>query len=123
MYKKLKHACGHHPSGITRVDVPTDPSTPYKQCKDWLTIDTPKEIEDKLRAHNQQHFGQANGTFPTIPPFSEWVDWGASSHVSDLILEGDFHPTELTDLQQLLITHMQKWTTLDHIHPEFTISE
>ena len=37
------------------------------------------------------------------PPFSEWVDWGASSHTVDLILEGSFDQQESNHLEQVLI--------------------
>ena len=78
--------------GVTRLEVPRDPTTKdYNNCVDWISIDTPDEIAERLLQRNQTHFGQAHGTFPTVPPFSEWVDWSASSHTADLILE---HETE-----------------------------
>ena len=81
----------------------------------WITIDTPKEIESKLRKHNQHHFGQAHGMFPTVPPFSEWIDWGISSHISELILEGTFHPLEVDSLTRELLQHMKRCASLDQI--------
>ena len=83
MFRKLNNCKGTPKTGLSRLDVPRDPTdVNYKDCKDWISLDTPKEIEDKLIAKNQTHFGQAKGSFPTVPPFSEWVDWGASSHVA-----------------------------------------
>jgi hypothetical protein len=124
MYRKLRNARGSHQSGFTTIEVPRDPNeTNYKQCRDWISIDVPTEIEDKLRVRNQRHFGQAQGTFPTVPPFSEWVDWSASTHVSDLILEGQWHPSELSPLQQDLINYMKRRTDLDTIADTVTTTE
>ena len=73
------------------MEVPRDSEERnYKTCKEWITIDTPEGIEEQLRDNKRRHFGQADGTFPTVPPFSEWVDWGASTHSCELILEGHF---------------------------------
>ena len=116
MYAKLRQ-CGENPkAGITRLDVPSDQAnTDYNSCTSWITIDAPAEIEERLLQRNRNHFGQAKDTFPTKPPFSEWCDWGASSHVAELILEGDWQSDELTDMQQCLINHMKARVTLDAI--------
>jgi hypothetical protein len=75
MFWKLNNCKGNPKTGLSRLDVPRDPTdVNYKDCKDWISLDTAKEIEDKLIAKNQTHFGQAKGSFPTVPPFSEWVD-------------------------------------------------
>ena len=60
---------------------------------------------------------------PPSPPFSEWVDWGATSHVADLILEDNFNQTETTALESTLIRHMQKQTDLDAIANTITTNE
>ena len=91
MYRKLRFARGIQKTGLSRLEVPRDtPERDYKACKDWITIEVPKEIEQKLLERNQHHFGQAHGTYPTVPPFSEWIDWGASTHQAELVLEGNF---------------------------------
>ena len=87
------------------------------------SIDTPQEIESKLRDRNQHHFGQAHGMFPTIPPFSEWIDWGASSYISELILEGTFHPLEVNSLTSELLQHMKRQASLDQILDTLTTTE
>ena len=56
-----------------------------------------------------------HGTFPTVPPFSKWIDWGASSHFSELILEGIFHPPEVDSLTSELLQHMKRCASLDQI--------
>ena len=107
MYKKLRNCRGRKSTGLSRVEVPADPTdTNYTDCTEWISIDAPKEIEAKLIARNQQHFGQAKDSFPTKPPFSEWVDWGASSHIAELILEGDFNDDTQDELTQDLLRQM-----------------
>ena len=124
MYRKIRNCRGNTKSGITRLDVPTDPDdTNYKACVDWVTIDTPEAIEARLLQRNQRHFGQASGTFPTTPPFSEWVDWGASSHTAELILEGTWQSTEIDSISQDVISHMKARTTLDEIKDTLTVEE
>ena len=92
MFRKLQSCRGKKSTGLSRLEVPKDPTdSNYKDCTEWVSIDAPEEIEAKLISRNQSHFGQAHGSFPTKPFFSEWVDWGASSHTSELILEGEFH--------------------------------
>ena len=73
-----------------------------------MTIDTLQEIDSKLHEHNQSHFGQAHSTFATVPPFSEWIDWGASSHTSEIILEGTFLPPDVDALTTELLRHMKR---------------
>ena len=117
VFRKLRQFSGSSKGGgLTRLEVPKDPAEKnYKTCKEWITITTPEEIEEHLRDNKRRHFGQADGTFPTVPPFSEWVDWGASTHTSELILEGNFTSEQLDVLQQELITHMKKRNDLDSI--------
>jgi exonuclease III len=124
LFQKLKKIRNVAKQGITKLEVPKDPlDTNYKECKEWITITLPQEIEEKLRQRNQGHFGQAAGSFPTVSPFSEWVDWTANSHVAELILEGAFQSDELTDIQQLLLTHMKSRTTLDLLSDSVTSAQ
>ena len=124
MYKKLRQCRGNLKTGITRLDVPADPTTTdYTGCTEWLTIDTPAEIEERLLTRNQRHFGQAHNTFPTKPPFSEWCDWGALTHTAELILEGNWQRPELDEMQQSLINHMKARVTLDAVPAPITVEE
>jgi hypothetical protein len=124
MYRKLKFARGIQKTGLSRLEVPRDQTErDYKACTDWITIDVPKEIEQKLLERNQFHFGQADGTHPTIPPFSEWIDWGASTHQAELILEGNFTSDEISDLANDLQRHMQKRADLDSITDILSVEE
>ena len=124
MFNKIRQYRGTQKTGITRLEVPTDSSNmDYERCTEWITIDTPAEIESRLLQRNQKHFGQAEGTFPTQQPFSEWVDWGASSHTAELILEGAWESSELDELQQCLLRHMERRTELDTITDIITVEE
>ena len=95
MFRKLRHARGgNRSSDLSRLEVPHHPNEQnYKQCRDPITLDTPKDIKQKLRERNKSHFGQVHGSFPAIPPFLEWIDWGASTHQAELILESTFSST------------------------------
>ena len=124
MYQKLRYIRGIQKTGISRLEVPQDPTNfDYKHCTEWITIDTPQDIESKLRKCNQRHFGQVHGTFPTVPPFSKWINWGASSHISELILEGTFQPLEVDSLTSKLLQHMKRHSSLDQIQDTLTIME
>ena len=109
---------------MNKIEVPRNQDDKnYKSCKDWITLDAPKDIEEKLRERNQTHFGQAHGKFPTVPPFSEWIDWGASTHVAELLLEGTFDAGEIDSLTKDLLRHMEKRTSLDDIPDELTTEQ
>ena len=69
MFQKLSNCRGRQNTGLSTIDVPRDPTElNHKDCTDWIMIDTPTEIEALLISRNQQHFGQAKGSFPTNPP-------------------------------------------------------
>ena len=124
MYQNLRYIQGIQKTGISRLEVPQHSTNfDYKHCTEWITIDTPQDIKSKLRECNQCHFGQVHGMFPTVPPFSEWIDWGASSRISELILEGTFQPPEVDSLTSELLQHMKRRASLDHIQDTLTITE
>jgi hypothetical protein len=50
-----------------------------KKCDSWQTLDDPTDVQEALQHRNQIHFGQAYGTFPTTPQFTDHVDWMAST--------------------------------------------
>jgi hypothetical protein len=45
-------------TGISSIQVP----------KEWITINAPQAVVEKLRDRNRSHFGQAQGTPFTVPP-------------------------------------------------------
>jgi hypothetical protein len=117
MYRKLRfiRQDSAQQSGLSRIEVPTNPTDDPKKCNDWTTIDAPAEMTKYLLERNQKHFGQAQGTPFTIPPFSATIDFSASTHTSDLILTGNFDDAELNDLTTMFVTHLTNKTPLDYI--------
>jgi hypothetical protein len=124
MYQKIRSCRGIKKSGLSRLEVPADENErDYKNCVQWVSCDTPKEIETKLIDRSHFHFGQAKGSFPTVPPFSSWIDWEASTYEAELILNGEFTSDDIDELAQDLIRHTMKQTELDSIKAEVTIEE
>ena len=98
MFAKIRMYKGSNIAGITSIKIPEDPDViASENCEEWITVETPKELQEALQQRNQRHFGQALGTFPTIPPFSEKIDWGASTHTSKLILKGEYDDSEISE--------------------------
>lgn len=121
MYRKIKAVRGKYSnSGFTSIEVPTswppahsDPalldSLPDpKKATEWRTVDLPDEIVYYLLTRNRLHFGQAKGTPFTQPQFTHRLDWAASTETAELILEGDFDSSELSDIQSLLLKHCKR---------------
>jgi hypothetical protein len=87
--------------GFTLIEVPTDWTPPLtenvdlatlsnpKKCNLYRTMDVPNSIVYYLLLRNHKHFGQAQGTPFTEPPFSTPINWEASSCQAELILNGD----------------------------------
>jgi hypothetical protein len=83
--------------GLTRLQVPQDPTVDPKLCSEWKTVDAPKEITSYLLERNQKHFGQAAGTPFTVSPLSPNVDYASNSVECEAILTGayeDFDPDD-----------------------------
>ena len=134
-FRQVKNASGNDTStdGITRVQVPaewptsmeydpnsdltlTDPKT-LKAASDWREVLCPKEIEFSLLLRNQRHFGQAetDKTPFTQPPLQHQLNWSASSHSAELVLEGDYDTTAIDDISALLIDNLTRVTDLDSL--------
>jgi hypothetical protein len=124
MYRKIKAIRGKNiTGGFTSIDVPlswppahTDPTTvdslpDPKTATEWRTVDLPDEIVYYLLTRNRLHFGQAKGTPFTEPIFTHHLDWAASTETAELILEGEFDATELSDIQALLMKHCARQHT------------
>jgi hypothetical protein len=109
--------------GITRIEVPSNPSEDPKTCTQWKMVDVPTEVLHHLQSRNRKHFGQALGTPFTISPLVD--DLGFTSHTpqGNLILDGRYDATHLDDSVQSIIHHLTK-TTYAHQHPlQPTITE
>jgi hypothetical protein len=59
----------------------------------------------RMGLRNRLHFGQAEGTPLTLPPFSTDLDWEVSTATAELIVEDAYSNDELTDIQELLFVH------------------
>jgi hypothetical protein len=123
MYQKIKTIRGKDAqSGFTSIEVPsswpaahTDPSLldalpDPKKATSWRTIDLPDEIVYYLLTRNHLHFGLAQGTPLTQPQFTHQLHWAASTETAELVLEGNFESSELSDLQALLLKHCAQQT-------------
>eukprot|EP00957_Ditylum_brightwellii_P189709 14440728-Ditylum_brightwellii.AAC.1 len=58
-----------------------------KSTPEWKTIDLPQEIVHYFKLRNRRHFGQAQGTLFTVPPYSQCFDWSTNSPISELVLQ------------------------------------
>ena len=121
---KLWNIQGSSSSGINKLLIPqTDSPSSSMPHVNWISLKMAQEIEEALQKCNQTHFGQAHRRFPTIPPFSEWVDWQASTYQAELILNGTFQQDELDMLSTSLLHHMKKQTDLHTIWSTIIINE
>ena len=89
VYRKLNALKDTYNLQLNRIQEPANEFADPKECTEWRSADLPNEIEEYRIKRNQKHFGQAQGSFPTVPPFSEHVEWAALSHESEFILSGD----------------------------------
>ena len=122
MYRKLRFISKNSDqrNGLSRIEVPFDPTDDPKKCTNWKTVDTPEEITQYLLERNQLHFGQAAGTPFTIPPLNVLVDFCASTTTSELILRGNYTNPELGDLTDLLLKHLSSKTPIDLLPPQIS---
>jgi hypothetical protein len=58
-----------------------------------------------------------------MPPFSDHIDWAASTRTSKLILEGDYSPPDIDELMQTLVDQMSATVTLDKFPATITVAE
>ena len=124
----------HNGGGISRLQVPTswpsiedyddninydleDPKA-VDQRKDpnlWKEVNCPKEIEFLLRLRNQRHFGQAetDGTPFSTAEMKHKFNWNASTEEAELVLEGEFTDSELSEIERLFLDNMTRVTDAD----------
>jgi hypothetical protein len=120
MLRQLKWAKPQTDAGITAVRVPTDGdySTDHcKKCDSWQTLDDPTEVQVALQHQNQVHFGQAHGTFPTTPQFTDHINWMASTISSDMIMKGEnpFEDIDIPDIARELLASFVHSSPLDAV--------
>jgi hypothetical protein len=140
-YKMFKNIRGkqHQKAGLTTVDIPTswppsnrldDPTEILADSKQWdkddkpfRTLDLPEEIAMYLKARNQRHFGQAQGTSFTVAPLAELISWEADMETAELILKGEYTNAELDNITQLLLKHCASASPPDTIPPLLTLED
>jgi hypothetical protein len=120
MRRQLRNLQPSSDPGITTIEYPSngDLSTSHcKNCQSWKIITDPTEIRHALTCGNRLHFGQAHGTFPIIPTFSESVDWAASTLYAEAVLEGHlpFENENLDDASTAFLHQVKVSTALNSI--------
>jgi hypothetical protein len=116
MFKTIRGK--NNKSGLSNVDVPDswppphaldDPEVLLDDAKQWdkddtafKTVTIPEEIDLYLRARNQRHFGQAEGTPFTQAPLAEILSWEGDTYAAGLIPRGEYSNDELDDITPLL---------------------
>ncbi len=110
MCDKIKAARSKgQPHGVTRLEIPSPPSTDPKTCSEWQTIDIPSEIVENLQRRNRQHFGQAHGSPFTIDPLAHDMGFCGDSEHAERLLAGHYQASDpnLNESVNLLIRHLR----------------
>jgi hypothetical protein len=128
MWRQLRALNPLPDSGLTTVEIPTDGNLETNHCKNctsWSLLTDPVEIRHAITCRNRLHFGQAHGTFPTINPFADEIDWAASTPASDQILAGTqpFDKDDLDETNMLFLHQLRVSTVLNSIKSEVTEAE
>ncbi|KAI2495020.1 hypothetical protein MHU86_19495 [Fragilaria crotonensis] len=109
MFKKLANVRKTHTrQGVTRVEVPRLEGEDPKTCTDWIQIDVPTEVLERLQQRNRNHFGQAFGTPFTVPPLATDLGMDGATLHGQQILDGVYNSTTLHGNVQLLLSHMKQ---------------
>jgi hypothetical protein len=82
-------------------------------------------VQEALQHHNQTHFGQAHGTFPTTPQFTDHIDWMASTITADMILNGEdlFEEVNIPDIARELLASFAHSSPLYAVSDDITLDE
>ena len=94
--------------GLSSLQIPLHPDDDPKTCTEWITIEAPDQIVEKLRDRNRQHFGQAQGTPFTVPPLSEHLDFTAATSHAEAILDGNYDTSDLADITALVVAGLHR---------------
>jgi hypothetical protein len=110
-------------TGVTRIEIPTDPDIDPKVCQTWTQIDVPTEILHHLRERNRKHFGQAQGTPFTEPPLSTDLQFTGLGDASSSMLAGDYTLQGVDENVALVIDHLKQTETVASLEHHTTITE
>jgi hypothetical protein len=86
MWRQRCHLDSPSDGGLTILEVQSNGDFSNNHCRDctsWSVLTDLVEIRRALICRNRLHFGQAHGTFPTVPPLSNAVGWTASTPEAD----------------------------------------
>jgi hypothetical protein len=127
MWRQLRNLQPSSDPGITTIEVPSNGDLSMSHCKNcqsWKLLTDPTEIRHALICRNRL-FGQAHGTFPPIPPFSESVNWAAFTLSAEAILEGHlpFEDEKLDDASTSFPHQLKVTTALNSISSVGTAKE
>jgi hypothetical protein len=109
-------------TGISSIQVPAHPTDNPKDRKEWITIDAPNAMVEKLCDRNRSHFGQAQGTPFTVPPRSEDLNFNGSTSSTEMILDGIYDSSGLADITRLVISNLHESKYAIHAPLTTTIS-
>jgi hypothetical protein len=128
MWRQLRHLDSPSDSGLTTLEIPSDDDLSTNHCKEcisWSVLTEPVEIRHALICRNRLPFGQAHGTFPTIPPFKSAVDWTASTPEADDILLGTlpFAEEALNETSTHFLHQFEVSTALNSVSSAITMQE
>ena len=124
LFKKLRHVRKQdHRQGVTRIEIPEDPTQDPKTCSVWKQIDVPTEVLNHLQDRNRKHFGQAHGTPFTVMPLSNDMGFGGDGPTGDSILEGEYNFEGLQDNVKTLLAHMKRVHAISTSDVRPTITE
>ena len=124
LFKKLKYVrTKEERRGVTRLEIPKDPTDDPKTCKEWKQVDVPTEILELLQTRNRLHFGQAHGTPFTVPPLSSHLGFDGDSKYGDQILNGTYDSSAQDAHAKLLLRYLHGIHSITDISKNIAISE
>ena len=109
--------------GVTRIEIPKNADDDLQTCTEWVQIDVPSEIVDRLQTRNRRHFGQAHGTPFTVSPLNDHLGYCADGPGVASLLEGTFDYSSYDDNVQLLLQHLKRVEDTINLPVRPTISE
>ena len=124
LFKKLKYVrTKTERRGVTRLEVPRDPTVDPKKCNDWKVIDVPTEILELLQVRNRAHFGQSHGSPFTIEPLSLHLGFDGDTPQGRQILQGTYTSSNSNENVQLLLRYLQQLHSITELECHPTITE
>lgn len=109
---------------MNSIQVHTNPLEPAtNDCTQWVTINTSDETQQQLKKRNQIFFGQAHGIYPAIPNFLEKVNWEENTFTLELILDGGYTNSEMSEFTTNMVKHRERNTHMSGIKDTIIITD